>query len=396
MQPEAATPAPAGDRGHINALDAVRGLAILLVLAHSFNILEGQTLAAHALELGLDFGWVGVQLFFVLSGFLITGILLDTQNAPNYYVSFFGRRVLRIFPLYYGALFVAFVIVPLCIPPQGAWLEEQRHQVWLWTYLANWVEPYGLSVRSFSHFWSLAVEEQFYLIWPFLVRRLSAPQVFKLSLWLMVAAFGIRTAMVFWGANPEAMYTFTICRMDALAAGAAGAAALRVPEVYAALRASFRKLLIASALLFAVGAVVTHGYHRTIPVTQTIGYSILAAVFGILVTATACGEARSRIWVALVNSRALMSAGRYSYAMYVFGRLLHTLWGLPLLARIAPHASLSAVQGLAYVIVLTLITYGLAFISYHAFEKRFLQLKRFFKAERPAAAAASETNNARA
>jgi hypothetical protein len=99
---------------HLPALDGVRGLAIVLVLCHNFQILEAPSgLVGRVFELAFDLGWIGVQLFFVLSGFLITGILLDTQDSPAYYRNFFVRRVLRIFPLYYGVLLIAFVLVPL-------------------------------------------------------------------------------------------------------------------------------------------------------------------------------------------------------------------------------------------------------------------------------------------
>src|SRR4051794_26430990 len=110
--------------GHLPSLDGVRGLAILLVLAHNFNVLPGDEGGiARVIALATNAGWIGVQLFFVLSGFLITGVLLDSRGAPNYYQAFFGRRVLRIFPLYYGTLFVAFVVLPLV----GAPAPDGRH-----------------------------------------------------------------------------------------------------------------------------------------------------------------------------------------------------------------------------------------------------------------------------
>ena len=88
---------------HFSALDGLRGLAILLVIPHNADAFHGTLWPAAILA---HLGWIGVQLFFVLSGFLITGNLLDSRNAPNYYRSFFARRVLRIFPLYYGVLIV--------------------------------------------------------------------------------------------------------------------------------------------------------------------------------------------------------------------------------------------------------------------------------------------------
>src|SRR5438045_445958 len=120
---------------HMPTLDGVRGLAILIVVMHNLSLLtEPHGLAAQLLASWLDRGWVGVQLFFVLSGFLITGILLDTRKADNYYRAFLGRRLLRIFPLYYAVLFGAFVVTPLVAHP----IDGHEHQIWLWTYLGNW------------------------------------------------------------------------------------------------------------------------------------------------------------------------------------------------------------------------------------------------------------------
>lgn len=126
--------------GYLLSLDGVRGLAILMVLAHNLNVLTGpQTPAGQAVSRIDDLGWVGVQLFFVLSGFLITGILLDTRESDNYYRAFLGRRVLRIFPLYYGTLAVAFVVLPLVSshhpPPDG--------QIWLWAAGPAPLDPHG-------------------------------------------------------------------------------------------------------------------------------------------------------------------------------------------------------------------------------------------------------------
>src|SRR5689334_23882729 len=93
-------------------------------------------------------GWIGVQLFFVLSGFLITGNLLDSQGSPNYYQSFFARRVLRIFPLYYGVLIVRFLLLPHFVELPQTMTDSAHNQIWLWTFLVNWTEPFGIGVRS--------------------------------------------------------------------------------------------------------------------------------------------------------------------------------------------------------------------------------------------------------
>ena len=108
------------------------------------------------------FGWAGVQLFFVLSGFLITGILLETRDEKGALRRFLVRRGLRIFPLYYATLFVLLVVVP----PDPVVRAALHDQVYYWLYVSNWAQPFEHKIPTLAHFWSLAVEEQFYLLWP--------------------------------------------------------------------------------------------------------------------------------------------------------------------------------------------------------------------------------------
>jgi len=167
---------------YIPALDGLRALAILLVIPHNLDILSAPYRAVEVPPVTvMHAGWIGVQLFFVLSGFLITGNLLDTRGSANYYRAFIGRRALRILPLYYGVLLVTFVLVPLLGSMPEKLQETAPNQVWLWTFLLNWSAPYGHTVVGFGHFWSLAVEEQFYLLWPFVVARCGPRQVGRAS-----------------------------------------------------------------------------------------------------------------------------------------------------------------------------------------------------------------------
>ncbi|HYL71508.1 MAG TPA: acyltransferase, partial [Candidatus Dormibacteraeota bacterium] len=172
-------------------LDGIRGIAILLVIPRNAGLLLDLPGHAHGAlyvtrEL-MQFGWAGVQLFFALSGFLISGALLDTRSAPDYYASFYERRALRILPLYFGVLIVTFLLLaPLRALPAEL-LAARAHQVWLWTFLSNWTDPLGLGVPGFTHFWSLALEWQFYLFWPLIVRRLDARQLLAVTLAIALA-----------------------------------------------------------------------------------------------------------------------------------------------------------------------------------------------------------------
>jgi len=162
-------------KARIGSLDGVRGIAILMVLAVHLELFQAVPFSRPIRALFWA-GWSGVDLFFVLSGFLITGILLDGFGAPGYFSRFYKRRALRIFPLYYlvcAALMVATPHLPgaewsAIYPTWKGWLSYGL-------FLQNWWMPHFENThRLIGHLWSLGVEEQFYLVWPtcvFLLRR---------------------------------------------------------------------------------------------------------------------------------------------------------------------------------------------------------------------------------
>jgi peptidoglycan/LPS O-acetylase OafA/YrhL len=355
---------------HLPALDGLRGVAIVAVLAHDYNVVDDSAgSVAHAASLALDFGWVGVQLFFVLSGFLITGILLDTKRAAHYYRDFLARRALRILPLYYLVLVAAFVVTPLVWAP----LPGSEYQGWLWVYLGNWVEPYGKAVPLFPHFWSLQIEEQFYLVWPLVVRALPVRALAWTCAGLAVAALASRAGLRAAGASPATAYMFTICRVDALVLGALGAIALRTPSVRAWLDARRALLRWGGLALVAVTIVGTRGAPRTGLASQTAGYTLFAVAFAAIVVAVALrGEGGRR---GVLASAPLRAVGRYSYAMYIFHTPLHLLVGLPLLVRITDGAAPSLPLALGYAAGAAAATFVAGAISYAVVERPFLRLK---------------------
>jgi peptidoglycan/LPS O-acetylase OafA/YrhL/alpha-beta hydrolase superfamily lysophospholipase len=369
----AAIPPARPSQHHVRALDGLRGIAILLVLLHGFDMIQDTNGAARAFDLLLDVGWVGVQLFFVLSGYLITGILLDTRRAATYYRSFFVRRVLRIFPLYYGVLIVAFAIVPRFFAVPAGYGD---HQVWLWTYLANYVAPFGASEPAFPHFWSLCVEEQFYLFWPFLVRRGGARGVLAISGILIALGVACRIfARLHFGepVGHEIAYMATPCRADALAIGALAALAVRSDRVANILRGFDADTLLVTGLAVAAVGALGGGIGRVAMGMQVFGYPLIAVGFAlVLLAALRSGSLAARVF----DVPLLRRCGTYSYGMYVFYAPLHLFVGLPLLQRLGHPPTF--IEGVVYEIAGVVATFILGALSYHLYEKHFLALKARF------------------
>src|SRR5437870_557283 len=160
----------------VRALDGLRGIAILMVMLYHQTVMVGSTGIDRFVGFWTLSGWIGVDLFFVLSGFLITGILSDSKGATGYFRNFYARRVLRIFPLYYGVVAFSLLILPY-IPH---WKLEnlariKGDELWYWTYLSNFSIAAHAAFRHgiLDVSWSLSIEEQFYLMWPLLVLLLS-------------------------------------------------------------------------------------------------------------------------------------------------------------------------------------------------------------------------------
>jgi len=207
--------------GRLPVLDGVRGLAILMVMLHHFTPDHGAGILSV-----LHLGWVGVDLFFVLSGFLITGILFDAKGSANYFQNFYARRGLRIFPLYYGILLLILFALPLLqwldvIHVPG--LDQVRvWQPWLWLHSSNlllaWKGQWMLDsgVIRMNHFWSLAVEEHFYLVWPVVVALFDRKSLMKIAAGVIIAALSLRAAFLPSGSTVCARkmygYSLTIAR----------------------------------------------------------------------------------------------------------------------------------------------------------------------------------------
>jgi peptidoglycan/LPS O-acetylase OafA/YrhL len=371
----------AAGRATIPELDGIRGVAILLVMLFHFQGVRPH-LIPKALTYPMILGWSGVDLFFVLSGFLITGILVETREAENYFSSFYARRVLRILPLYLLAVFLGFrVAAPLArlggveLDPGGG-LEP-----WYWFHASNWPSAFGRDFRPLSHFWSLSIEEQFYLVWPILVLWIPPRRLGAACALLAAASCGLRCFAGLQGAPPEALHRLTVFRLDALALGGLVAWIVRSPRALAWVRLRLRRIAVVAVLLVVAPVVVGRGA-LSAPMTS-LGYTAFAVAYATLVFAAFDRAGSSARLAAFLRRPWLRSFGRYSYAMYVF----HYPIALSQASLLADRArGLSEPAKAASVVFGIGVSYAVGIASWNLIEKRFLALKRFFVARTPAVA----------
>jgi peptidoglycan/LPS O-acetylase OafA/YrhL len=361
----------------VPALDGLRGVAILLVMVYHQTLLVGETPVDRFVGFWTLSGWIGVDLFFVLSGFLITGILLDAKGKGHYFRNFYARRVLRIFPLYYAV--VAFSL--LILPRLPIWNPERLgrisgDEIFYWTYLSN------VSIALHSAFrhgildisWSLAIEEQFYLIWPLLVLVLSHRRLTQLCVALIATALAWRAAMLLAGVPPIAIYVLTPGRLDPLMVGALIALAVR-GTFFTRLSRRARPVLLASAGVLVVIAIASGGFDPYAPAMQVAGYTALAVLFGAILVITLTTAPR------VLQQPILIAFGKYSYALYLFH--------LPIRAVIrdrfyGPEQFLTIVGSplagqVVFYLLATAAAFVAAWLSWHLYERHFIALKRYFE-----------------
>jgi peptidoglycan/LPS O-acetylase OafA/YrhL len=365
------------DRAHVPALDGLRGIAILLVIPHNADTFTQTPAWLWPVAMVAHAGWIGVQLFFVLSGFLITRNLLARRGAEGYLRSFYGRRVLRIFPLYFLTLLAGLVVLPAIVSFSPGALSSHQNQIWLWTFLSNWAQPFGHEVSGYSHFWSLAVEEQFYLVWPFVVLLAAGTRLFWICVAVAVAALLSRAIMMAAGARPEMLYMFTNCRMDALALGAAAAVLSQDSTAMQWISRHIRALMLAVLGTLAIAALCTHVFAVYDPRTLIAGQTLLALAFAVVMPGIERVPRDGVIGLVprLLEMRWLRLVGRYSFAMYVFHLPLLIAFGHDLKQWAAPAG---AAAPLVTALVVVLLSFLAGMLSYHLVEKHFLKLKSAF------------------
>jgi peptidoglycan/LPS O-acetylase OafA/YrhL len=311
--------------------------------------------------------WVGVDLFFALSGYLITGILLSSKNSPHYFRNFYARRTLRLFPLYYGFLLLYLVLLPLVINPQILGLEHiAGHRLPFWFYYTNYATVFqGWPPVTMGACWSLAVEEHFYLLWPLFIKCTPNDKLVGRCVVLALLTLAGRVVLAGFQFPWMASYYLTTSRADSLILGALALIISKQRPQWASLR------LLLPGILLSVGLLELLGISRDSTFSgwpmQTIGYSTLAFLFACVVSLVA----RSRGTVSRLFGVPLLTFfGKYSYAIYVFHMAVLTLCERAVVNRTAGPATVFVVS--------FCVVCACAYMSWHLYEKHFIRLKDRF------------------
>ncbi len=359
---------------HLPALDGLRGLALLLVFCHhiaytyppQYFLRHGTVL--RVLRFVLLHGWVGVDIFFVLSGFLVTGILLRSRQAENYSSVFYARRVLRIAPVYYGVLVFVFLV------PGSPWLHYAHvpwhTQLWWWLSGSNVVSALHPGYLALlSPFWSLAIEEHFYLLWPLAVRRLTDRRLMQLALGLVAGEVVLRMlppVVALTLQSPEVIYRWTPLHFDGLLLGSLAAIAVST-DLLKQNAIAWLRLCATVAALAAAGMLHAGLRFHTTPILS------LAAASAVAMLALQNG----RGWLSrLLSNRLLRRVGRYSYFMYATQTLVLAF----AIAHVIPHLHLrrGALMLLATYATPILLSFACGAISWAAVEGPINGFRRHF------------------
>jgi peptidoglycan/LPS O-acetylase OafA/YrhL len=344
----------------IPELDGLRGLAILLVLLyHCAAFQTTRHSFAYFLLLPRGLMWSGVDLFFVLSGFLIGGILLDSKHSTTYYSTFYLRRIHRIFPLYY--LLISLLVLGSFLIP-GSFLFASRMPTWPYLFF---LQNMGFGITRGAILvgvtWSLAIEEQFYLLLPLAVRTLSRRAIFTMVVICIVSAPILRKILFLTGFSGEQIGALLPCRADALALGVLAAILMR----HEAATLWIRQNIAAGYFYFAVLLCGSASLMKW-PASRFMGtfdYCVLDQMYFCLLVLLLLAPLRPMTWI--FCSKWLGWLGTVSYCVY----LIHeVIWYS--VFRVAGYSepSIANISSLLLAALAMFITFSLAQLSWTYFE----------------------------
>lgn len=368
---------PAGVSARIPQIDGIRGIAILLVLIWHYVVSKVDPSSGPLADFVVRFltlTWSGVDLFFVLSGFLIGGILLDHRDASNYFKAFYVRRICRIFPLYFAWLLLFFLLlwgVP-ALTTAPALRSLFDHPLPLWSY-ATFTQNFAMAIAGtmgpewLGATWSLAIEEQFYLLLPLMV-RLIAPRWLPHTLVTLIVAAPIFRMLAFYVPPHSAFpnYVLTPARADALLLGVFAAYLVREKNAAQWLADHTRSLYLAlSVLLLGVISLSLVSTALWYLVVNSYGYTWLALLYAFLILIAV--TEKQGIVTRLTTTPALRQLGVLAYSTYLFHQTVNALaHGLLLNHAAQLQTAADALVSLG-ALALTLLA---AYLSWTFYEKK--------------------------
>ncbi len=376
---------------HIPVLDGFRGFAVILVLLLHWDPFS------HAGGVDIPYylrffriGWIGVELFFVLSGFLITGILLKTKEHPRYFLNFYARRALRIFPLYYLVLIVALIILPLFHWYEPSEFGSFSSWGWYsyWVFLSNFAMGIGYAKHNYLVVtWSLSMEEQFYLLWPLLMFRYSPTAIFRFGLAYLCLIPFARAFMLYGLGNSVLMVDYlTPVRLDSIVAGSIlqiwlrTASDLKISQLCKSARILFPFSLFGLLIVLFIQEyylIIDGRYIGQSKVNIFLGISVVA-LFSITSIILVLSSTKESILYKIFTSKLLCFFGALSYGIYLTHEMIYKV-----LKELIYEDYLSTFDPFSQSIVMIFLAGGLVFIftttSYYCFEQPILRLKKYFK-----------------
>jgi peptidoglycan/LPS O-acetylase OafA/YrhL len=360
---------------HIKSLDGLRGLSILLVILVHYHY--------------LDIGWIGVEIFFVLSGFLITTILLEQKGLPfeNYLKKFYWRRVLRIFPIYFSYLFILTIAYVIFKKPYL--FNEQWPFLYSYTYNFSKIYYRGYFVNNYyGHLWSLSIEEQFYMVWPLLIFFLSEKNIKRVILAIIFICPVLRLVIGFYYLGDKyeflgnTVYYLTFTQIDGLAAGAS-IAIFKLYEIkkpvkyflFSLVITLFCGLIMVKVCENARNSFGYPGLLNKLFYQYVWGYSMINFVSATLIL---CLINEETFMAKIFENKYLVNIGKISYGMYIFHYPI--LGIINELIDFEPKSLKGLVIFIFYLAAVILISK----FSFQYFELRFIRLKNKFNNKFPA------------
>lgn len=353
----------------ISQLDGIRGIAVGAVILHHLasllNIGIDKNIGILILFRLLHVGWLGVDIFFVLSGFLITGIILKDRPKPDFWRNFYLRRAFRILPAFTVVFVITLLLAHKFVPSMQISTGYVLAAVF---FLANWTVLNHHEMPMLGHLWSLAVEEQFYFLWPQAAKRMSYGTLFKLALGVALASSFLRLSLAMTHLDAYILYKITPTRMDGLAIGAALAVGLLLPDVHAFLARWWSKIalvsiamLVFSFLILKFSLFVFDPWSQVLAIPATIvlvSVTIYASIEGLL----------PRTVSFLLKGSAITYLGRRSYALYLIHEPIHISVHNSRMHGYLSHLPAGVVVNVSLMIAVVAVSLLLAEVSWRLIE----------------------------